>query len=233
MTRIAFCLTCFERIDPHSEGAFLALAIAFGRMSPDVEVTPFVRHGMACADACNQLMEDVAECETASGQQFDRVFWMDDDVCLYTEDLGKLLDSVDAKHPAVFSLCFYRTRPYLPSMWRYEMTPKLEGITPHTKSKRILNWPADTLVPVHGAGLCAAVFDRKVFDAIPKPYFAWIEGGYKRQACTPDGFLCARLNRVGIPIYCHTGVRTRHVGFPEMVDEPLAVQYKEEWAASA
>jgi len=229
MTRIALALTCFERMDPHSEAGFLALAISLGRLSPEVETTPFVRHGMTCADACNQIMEDVEGRELATGQRFDRVLWMDDDVSLQSEDIQKLLTSVDTEHPVVFALAFYRTRPYLPSMWTYTRSTLADGVLSPCKTTRILTWPKDTLVLVHGAGLCVALLDRNVFDTISKPYFTWIEGGYKRTPCTPDGFLCAKLNKAGIPIYCHTGVRTRHVGFPEMVDEELATTFRNEW----
>lgn len=226
--RIALCLTCFERMDPYAESAFLDLAIQFGRTA-GIEMVPFVRYGLSCADACNALMDDVDQAEKQAGYRFDRIFWMDDDICLYPEDLAKLLASVDAEHSGVFALAFYRRPPYQASMWRYELSQKFEGLRQWAKLEFITEYPPDTLVPVHCAGLCAAVFDRAVFDKITKPYFAWIEGGVNSPACTPDGFLCAKLRLAGVPLHCHTGVRTKHIGAPELVDEALAVQHRSEW----
>ena len=229
MTRIAFCLTCYEQVDPWSERGFLDLAIAFGRMHKDIEVVPFVRDGLPCADACNLLMDDVAEYERAQDWRFDRVFWMDDDVVLTTEDLPKLLAAVDTEHPAVFALAFLRTAPHRAAIWRYAPTPTAEGMVGRAVLEYVSEYPADSLIPIHCAGLCAALLDRAVFDKLEQPYFAWLEGGYQRSPCTPDGYLCAKLVGASVPLFCHTGVRTKHIGLPQIVDEAFAMRHREGW----
>lgn len=232
MTRVALCVTCFEAVDPWSERGLFDLSVAFGRLSSNVEMVPFVRSGERLTDACNDLMADVEAHEKANGWRFDRVLWMDDDVCLITEDLPKLLRSVDDAHPVVFSLAFFRMKPYRVSMWRYALGPKVDGMRQKAELEFVANYPSDVLVPVHCAGLCAALFDRRVFDRVPKPYFAWVLDGYGQSPCTPDGYLCAKLVGAGVPLFCHTGVRTRHVGFPEIVDEALALRHKKEWVSA-
>ncbi|HUU82295.1 MAG TPA: hypothetical protein VM243_02215 [Phycisphaerae bacterium] len=224
MTSLAWCTTCYSNADAFSTAGFFHMALALGRLGIDAE--PFVRTDMECGDACNAIMEDVAAREAERGSRFTHVLWMDDDVIVKPDDLGRWLDMVDAEHRAVYSLAFFRTDPYRPSIWLFQDDAREQA------GKRIafhLYYPKNELIPIACAGLCAALFDRTVFDEIPKPYFRWVEGGYMVKACTPDAFLCGQLNTAGIQLWCHTGLETKHVGMPLLVDEATAIGCRERW----
>lgn len=224
MTSIAWCVTAYESVDPYATAGFLHQALGFGRLNYDVE--PFIGVGLECAEACNAIIEDMEYCERERGSRFTHVLWMDDDIIVQPEDLAHWPGLIDENHRAVFGLGFFRVHPYRPGIWRYGDD---KTVSAGQRIKYFMDYPEDAMVQVSCAGLCAALFDRTVLDLLEKPYFRWVEGGYNRPACTPDAYLCGRLTDAGVALWCHTGIKLKHVGPPVLVDEALAQKHKDQW----
>ncbi len=224
MISVAWCTTCYEAVDVFSAASFLHESLAMGRLGWDVE--PFVGHNMECAEACNAIMEDVERREQERGERFTHVLWMDDDIIVRPEDLERWPALLDEEHRVVFGLGFFRTHPYRPGIWKFAQDP---SILAGQRMKYFCDYPEDAMVQVCCAGLCAALIDRTVFDLIDKPYFRWIEGGYKKPACTPDAYLCGVLMEANVDLWCHTGIKLKHVGMPRLVDEEYAIKFRDQW----
>ena len=156
--------------------------------------------------------------------RFTHVLWVDDDVVIDGDVAQRLLDCIDDDHPVVAALAFERAGQFKPAIWE-----ALRFGAYFVSVKQILDYPADRMIPIAASGLCCVAFDREVFDVLKKPYFDWIQPGYKRASCTPDGFLYAQFEDQCIPCYCHTGIKVGHVGSPVVVDEEYAHRHKHLW----
>lgn len=223
--RIALCMATYGGPAPETYIASMRMIYAFARRK-DWEFAPFIAHRMQCHVGCNASLHFMEQAEEAleADQGFTHVLWLDDDVSLTPENAIRLIEAVDRDHPAVFSLCFYRQWPHRPSIYAYK---EWNGV--QTELEPLHDYPENELARINAAGLCAAAFDRDIFRHIKKPYFDWFEGGYKRPAMTPDGFLCYRMLEAGIPIHVHTGIDCTHMGHPVAVDEAYAVRHREHW----
>ena len=225
MKSIAWCITAYEYVDPYAAAGFLQSALALSRLGYDVE--PFVQTGMSCEAACNEIMERVERRERERGSRFTHIFWMDDDVIVKPDEFERWIPMVDGRHRAMFGLAFYRVEPHQPGIWRHVADTTLST---GARMEHFVDYPENELVQVSCAGLCAAIFDRSVFNIISKPYFQWVEGGYARSGCTPDAFLCGKLSSAGVTLWCHTGIQLKHVGVPQLIDSEIARPHKERWA---
>lgn len=223
--RVAICMASYSGCAPEILTQLISVSFALGRRT-DWEVMPFIIGRRRCEVACNTAIDlmERAEEQFPKDERFTHVLWFDDDVALSPNSTIRLVESIDEQHPAVFALAFFRQHPYRPSIWKYRQWQGQDCTL-----EQIYDYPEDELIRVSAAGLCAAAFDRDVFLALDKPYFEWKMGGLNRRAATPDGWLCMQLLKQEIPVYCHTGIKTKHLGFPEVVDEELALKYKDKW----
>lgn len=221
--RIALCMAAFKGCEPEIVHMHMLLASRLSR-EPGWKYHPFVVGRKSMALACNTTLENMEELERSTGETFTHVLWMDDDVGILAEDAVRLINCIDDEHPAVYALAFFRQPPYKPSLWRQRRLGE-----ERTTFEQMFDYPADTLVRVDAAGLCAAAFDRRLFNMLKKPYFRLVEKGYKQTACTPDGALCNALGDAKVPIYVHTGIKTTHMSFPQRVTEEFALKYKDQW----
>lgn len=224
--RVAFCMASYKGCEAEMVQSHVRMSFAFGRRT-NWEFMPFFVSRMRCDVACNRaigLMNEV-EALLPKEQHFTHILWMDDDVALSPNEAIRLVNLVDDEHPAVFALAFYRNKPYIPSLYKY-----IEWDGSPVTLEHLIEYPENDFLRVSAAGLCAAAFDRDLFRQLKTPYFRWIEGGFKQPSCTPDGWLCHQFLQLGIPVYCHTGIKAKHLGFAEIVDEELALKHKEGWA---
>ncbi len=206
---------------------FIRASFRLGRETTD-KFAPFLamrRRGELAANECLSRME-VTEAET--GERFTHVLWVDDDVVIDGEVVTALLDAVDDEHPVVAALAFERHCEMKPAIWA--------GVwfgVHLTAIKQILEYPADTMIPITASGLCCVAFDRDVFDMLHKPYFDWIQKGHtERLPCTPDGWIFGQFDDQKIPCFCHTGIKVGHMGHPQVVDEAYALARKGKWTPS-
>ena len=67
------------------------------------------------------------------------------------------------------------------------------------------------LVQIHGGGMGCILIKTSVFDALPYPWFKWVDWGEGRGMLSEDLYFCGSLKNEGIPIYVDTRVSCGHL----------------------
>lgn len=215
--KVALCMACYKGCEPPVLLGLVRMAFALGRRTQD-QFKPLIAMRKRGELAANAALAQMEEAEERDGFRFTHVIWIDDDVIVDPDGICRLLGLVDDDHPVVAALAFERQRPYHPAIWRKTNTWGSE----YHSMEQIIEYPEDDWVPIIASGLCCVAFDREVFDAIKKPYFDWVQPGYQRRDCTPDGYLFDQFDDAHIPCFCHTGVKVGHMTYPLSVDEKYA-----------
>jgi hypothetical protein len=221
--RLAICQSIFDEPDPLAAVTLQRACYEIGKRGWGLGLFPAYRS--VAHVGCNQALQFMEEHERASGIEYTHVVWLDDDVAISAENLFRLIECIDAEHPAVYALAFYRQPPHRPSLYEYR---KFNGWD--ATLRLMTDYPEDQLVRVSAAGLCAAAFSRKIFKLLSKPYFEWHEAGLNRSPVTPDGFIAAKMHEQGIPMFVHTGIGCTHMGGKVRIDAEYARQFKQLWS---
>ncbi len=220
--RLAVCMAIFDEHDALASVTLARTAYEVGKRGWGLGLFPATR--AACHVACNQSLSFMEDHERSTGIEYTHVLWLDDDVAISAENVIRLIECIDAEHPAVYALAFYRQPPHRPSLYEYR---KFNGWDANLRL--MTDYPEDQLVRVASAGLCAAVFDRRVLKLLSKPYFDWRESGKNSSPMTPDGYIAAKLYEQGIPMFVHTGIDCTHMGGKARINAEYATQFKKLW----
>ncbi len=227
MRKIALCSAVYKGCEPEVLKGFMGALFALGRRTED-KVCPIIAQRKRAELAANYCLNNMDLAEETTGESFTHVLWIDDDVVVDGASVLRLLDCIDEDHPVVAALSFERYGEFRPAIWTRRICGQYQ-----ISIDQILDYPEDELIEIAASGLCCVAFDRDVFRAIKKPYFDWIQRGYKRESCTPDGYLFGQFMDHRIPCYCHTGIKVGHMAPPQVVDEEFALMHKDEWQAEA
>jgi GT2 family glycosyltransferase len=148
------------------------------------------------------------------------LWFIDTDMGFLPDVVDRLLAAADAaERPVVGALCFgLREMAYdgyggrrvtpVPTLFMPATTP--EGHTGFTTRWR---FPEDTLVQVAGTGAACLLIHRSVLEKVRAEHgdgwFDSVRYGDGRPV-SEDLSFCARLGRLGVPVFVHTGVKTTH-----------------------
>jgi len=164
------------------------------------------------------------------------LWWVDTDMGFAPDTVDRLLDAADpVERPIVGGMCFAQRENepdgvggYRPVAWPTIMDWTFEGERGGWQVR--WDYPRDTVTQVHGTGSACILIHRTVFEKIRDVYEdlqreagvrkdndpRW-DSWYTRVSNPTTGELigedlsfCARLMRVEIPIYVHTGIQTTH-----------------------
>ena len=227
MRKVALCSAVYKGCEPEVLRGFMSALFTLGRKTDD-QVCPFLAQRKRAELASNWCLSNMEQTEETTGEQFTHVLWVDDDVVVDGDAILRLLDCVDIEHPVVAALAFERQPNYRPAIWQGNYFGD-QYVSMH----QIFDYPADEMIPIVASGLCCVAFDRDVFDAIRKPYFDWVQPGYDRESCTPDGYLFGQFMDHHIPCFCHTGIKVGHMAHPQVVDEAFALEHRDAWRPNA
>jgi hypothetical protein len=137
-----------------------------------------------------------------------RLIMMDTDMVYHHKTLTRLMEH---NLPVVGALCFRRYPPFDPLMF----TGKINGY------KLIEEWEPESLVEVDATGTGCLMFDLRIFEELPYPWFRF------RHNPDPNSFgtvgedigLCSDLREKGIKIFVDTSIPAGHLGMLEVTRE--------------
>lgn len=131
--------------------------------------------------------------------EYDALLFVDSDMVVPVDLLTKL---IEADKDIVSALAFKRTPGYEPCIFK-ECSEQ--------DAKFYLNYPKG-LIEIEGVGMACILIKRRVFEAIPKPWF------FPHKILGEDLSFCARARNAGFKIYCDTELICGHVSI-EMIGE--------------
>jgi hypothetical protein len=148
------------------------------------------------------------------------LFFIDTDMGFKPEAMETLLLAADAdSRPVVGGLCFslkhmgpdgmggFVVRP-LPTLFMWAKHPQ-QGVGFTNRFR----YPPETLVQVAGTGAAFLLIHRRILEAIRQNegdrWFDLVQYGDGAQV-SEDLAFCARVGKLGEPIFVHTGVKTTH-----------------------
>lgn len=215
----------------HTEAYERAVLVPRNHQGRPVICHKFSVIGDEYARGRNAIVEQVLAQEAAAGIRYSHLFWIDDDVILPVDALDKLL-AVDA--PLVSGLYFMRRAPHLPVAYEEVQDPAYRD-----KFWPVSSYPDQGVREIAAAGMGCVLVKREVFDAVPRPWFAWRPitrlpdsdvvsldahdaAGDSRRALedhTPDErtigedlWFFTQARRQGYQALLHGGVKCGHIG---------------------
>jgi hypothetical protein len=200
-------------LDPGQVDGMFALSVAqvYAERRDRVEGLMRVEAGGLLSRGRNELVAQFMQHSTAEW-----LLMIDSDEQLSLETFDRLVAAAhETAHPIVAGLYFgaWPGDPYptpVPLIFR-----RIDG---STKFRPIVDYPADTLIPVDSAGTGCLLIHRRVFEAFlaeatPHEGVSWcwfrdmpVNGSWFSE----DHFFCARAIELGFPIHAHTGATLPH-----------------------
>lgn len=165
----------------------------------------------------NTLIYDSRNILTAQAIQggYDRILWLDSDMCFEPDLLERLTKDMDEGREFVTGLCFKRRRPVKPTIYKsliYQTEPEIRAIAVCYE-----DYPKDEVFTVAGSGFAAALVKvdvlKKAWEKYGPPFNPLIQMG-------EDLSCCYRLTQMGFRMYCDSGIRVGHIG-QEVYDERM------------
>ena len=149
--------------------------------------------------------------------------WMlDADITFDDSVLDKLLEAADpVERPIVTGLYFGggRSGEVFPIMYTI-VDPKTNDGNPISALKE---WPPGEVIKIDGTGAGCMLMHRSALEKMeqhyPAPYHWFMETVYAGMEFGEDWTFCVRAAKIGIPIYCHTGVNLGHCKTFEIREE--------------
>lgn len=165
----------------------------------------------------NTLIYDSRNILTAQAIQggYDRILWLDSDMCFEPDLLERLTKDMDEGREFVTGLCFKRRRPVKPTIYKsltYQTEPEIRA-----NAVCYEDYPQDEVFTVAGSGFAAALVKvdvlKKAWEKYGPPFNPLIQMG-------EDLSCCYRLTQMGFRMYCDSGIRVGHIG-QEVYDERM------------
>jgi len=202
--RVAICASAYDGLKSPLVLDLLKLGLGLGERK-GIKCLPILvprLRGVTCLNAAIVLAREAIDAADVR-EPLTHILWIDRDVMLNGEQALRLLESVDDWHPAVFALSRDLDCPDLPNLWS-------------APGERRLQWPTDSLLQVHSAGVAAAAFDGELFDSLKLPWFRW-----DASQGNPNANVCFQFHAQSIPVFCHTGVTARQAGKPTVYESEV------------
>lgn len=161
-------------------------------------------------DSRNKLLDLALEGD------FDRVLWLDSDMCFDRYLFRRLSEHLDMGKEMVSGLYFGRKPPIRPVIYkRCEAEIRADGLFPVIESFE--DYERDALFPIaacgFGAVMTAVPMLRRVKEKFPLPFFP--ESGFGE-----DLVFCLRAKAAGAEIWCDASIKLGHEG-TAVFDEEL------------
>ena len=141
------------------------------------------------------------------------LFWIDSDMGFAEDTLERLIAAADPEtRPVVGGLCF-AVKKRENTQWggrRYYCEPTLYR---KPDLDVVLDYPRDELVEVGATGAACLLIHRSALERIRAE---WGDVWFDHVPAVGGGFFsedlsfCIRLDKLGIPLFVHTGVKTMH-----------------------
>lgn len=145
--------------------------------------------------------------ELVKGMKGDWLLFIDSDMTFPADALLRLLDhNLDI----VGGLCFKRVPEYNPTIYQ-----KVPG---QFKWNWIQDYPRESLFEVDGTGSAFLLIKKKVFDAIPYPWYEY------NGEVSEDLYFCHKAKQAGFKIHIDSSVKIGHLGM-QPVDEKFFDEY--------
>lgn len=152
----------------------------------------------------------------------DWLFWVDTDIGFDPDTIERLRDVADPDTRPVVSGLYFANHQFapdgvggfqtslVPTVYRWAQLPSGQ-----TGFVAWHDYPRDRLVQVDAAGSGCVLIHRSVFEKIAAKYGPmWYTNLANPDSDEPFGedmSFCVRLAEFGIPMFCHTGVKTTHL----------------------
>lgn len=147
------------------------------------------------------------------------LFMVDTDMGFPKDAIHALVKSADpVERPFVGALCFAARRGPVATLYRDAFM-----IVPTTYRKRTdgdgvgyqpFVYPVDSLVPVDGTGAAAVLMHRTILEQVRETYgdhwYGRLDTEDGSGYYSEDLSLCIRLQKLGVPLYVNTAVKTSH-----------------------
>lgn len=157
----------------------------------------------------NTLIYDSRNILTAQAIQggYDRMLWLDSDMCFDPDLLERLSKDMDEGRDFVTALCFKRHSPTKPTIYQsltYQTEPEIRA-----SAVCMEKYPQDEVFKVAGSGFAATMVKvdvlRKAWEKYGPPFNPLIQMG-------EDLSCCYRLTQMGVTMYCDSGAKVGHIG---------------------
>lgn len=146
------------------------------------------------------------------------IFWMDADMVLPKDTITELFKVVDEKDAKIVTGIYYQRRGmHLPVLWsRNEPTAggQTTGLTTekakNNKYAGAFSFPhKDKKTPfkTHASGFGCVLVHRSVFEALPKPWFKFIEN-----TCSEDFYFFVNAQEKGFDVWAQPTIKLGHIG---------------------
>ena len=168
-----------------------------------------VVQGSLIYDARDKLAAD------AISGSFDRVMWIDSDMRFDTDLMIRLADLMDTGMNLVSGLYISRKAPFEPVIYKELRLETSDQI--HTPiAEKYLDYPDSEVFEIQGAGFGGVMTSvdllRKVTENFGLPFFPYAGFG-------EDLAFCWRVKQLGVPMYCNSDIKLRHIGLFEIGEE--------------
>jgi hypothetical protein len=132
----------------------------------------------------------------------DYVLFFDDDMMFSNDTFLRLWQHQKA---FVGALAFTAREPICPVLFKFKRSYDWDMGMERSDVEPILDYPRDRLFKLDAMGTGVVLISTEVFKKIPPP---WFQGSVRMGE---DVYLCWKMKKAGIPVYCDTSVKTMHV----------------------
>lgn len=138
--------------------------------------------------------------ERALAWNADYVFFFDDDMMFADDCFVRLFNH---QKPFVGALAFTSREPISPVLYKFRRSYSFDEV--RIDVEPILDYPRDRLFQVDAIGTGVVLISTDVFKKLGGP--PWFNGSI---SMGEDIYLCYKMEKAGIPIYCDSSVKTLH-----------------------
>lgn len=193
-------------------------------LDPEAELLPsdpafhFFQSVMKKNSLIGQARDEVIKQAKAGGA--DRLMFFDDDMLFLHSAFLKLWR---AQKPIIGALAFTAREPIAPVLYRFKRMWDFKRMREDIDIEPVWDYPVNEVFRLDGFGTGVCLIDMKVFDQLQPPWF------YGSMGSGEDVHFCWKAGNAGIPVYCDTSVKTRHVPNEHWrwMDEPYYLAHRE------
>lgn len=164
--------------------------------------------------------------ETAVRENFDRVLWLDSDMCFDRHLFRRLSEHLDLGKEMITGIYTSRKPPIRPVIYKNVFfQPDETGTSGTPIAETWWDFPRDDLFEVAACGFGAVMMTtdvlKRVQDAYGLPFSPVMGFG-------EDLSFCLRVKELGIPMWCDSSIKVGHVGTYQYTTEDLSAEERTE-----
>ena len=139
---------------------------------------------------------------------YDRILWLDSDMCLEQDALIKLNADMEQGREFVCGMYFRRSLPTAPVVYKSMRYETIEGGM-LSDNEPYWDYPRNSIFQIQGAGFGCVMTSvdllKRVWDRFGPPFDPMTQ-------ISEDLAFCWRVTQLGVKMYCDSGVRVGHIG---------------------